>query len=56
LKKDIERSVFGEDKELLFQHSFLLGGSIRQEWGDLNGEASFNKYLRDTTLNNLGFS
>jgi len=51
----IERSVFGEDKELLFQHSFLLGGSFRQEWGNINGEASFNQFLHDTTLNNLGF-
>jgi hypothetical protein len=51
----IERSVFGEDKELLFQHSLLLGGSIRQEWGNINGEASFNQYLHDTTLNSLGF-
>ncbi|OUS01498.1 hypothetical protein A9Q86_06885 [Flavobacteriales bacterium 33_180_T64] len=51
----IERSVFGKDKELLFQHSFLLGGSVRQEWGNINGEASFNQYLHDTTLNSLGF-
>ncbi|MEM5565804.1 hypothetical protein WNY78_11845 [Psychroserpens sp. AS72] len=51
----IERSVFGEDKELRFQHSLLLGGSIRQEWGNINGEAAFNQYLHDTTLNSLGF-
>ncbi|MEH6536689.1 MAG: hypothetical protein V7719_09865 [Psychroserpens sp.] len=51
----IERSVFGEEKELLVQHSFLLGGSVRQEWGNINGEASFSQYLHDTTLNNLGF-
>lgn len=51
----IERSVFAEEKELLFQHSILLGGSIRQEWGNINGEASFNQYLHDTTLNSLGF-
>lgn len=51
----IERSVFAEEKELLFQHSILLGGSFRQEWGNINAEASFNQYLHDTTLNNLGF-
>ena len=51
----IERSVFAEDDELLFQHSILLGGSFRQEWGNINAEASFNQYLHDTTLNNLGF-
>lgn len=53
--KYIERSVFAEEKELLFQHSFLLGGSVRQEWGNINGEASFNQYLHDTTLNSIGF-
>lgn len=47
--------MFGEDQELLFQHSFLLGCSFRQEWGNINGEASFNQFLHDTTLNNLGF-
>lgn len=51
----IERSVFAEEKELLFQHSILLGGSVRQEWGNISGEASFNQYLHDTTLNSMGF-
>ena len=51
----IERSVFGEDDELLFQHSFLLGGSLRQEWGNINGEASFNQFLHDTSLKSFGF-
>ncbi len=51
----IERSVFGEEKELLFEHSILLGGSVRQEWGNINGEVSFNQYLHDTRLNSLGF-
>ncbi|EDP72677.1 hypothetical protein FBALC1_16287 [Flavobacteriales bacterium ALC-1] len=40
----IERSVFAEEKELLLQHSLLLGGSVRQEWGNINGEASFNQF------------
>ncbi len=51
----IERSVFGEDKELLFEHSILLGGSISQEWGNINGEASYNQYLHDTSLSSIGF-
>ncbi len=51
----IERSVFAEDDELLFQHSFLLGGSVRQEWGNINGEASFNQFLHDTSLKSFGF-
>ncbi|MGH1387025.1 hypothetical protein [Kordia sp.] len=51
----IEQSVFGKEKELIFEHSILLGGSVRQEWGNINGEVSFNQYLHDTTLNSLGF-
>ena len=51
----IERSVFGEDKELLLEHTLLLGGSVRQEWGNINGEVFFSQYLHDTTLNSLGF-
>ncbi|WP_179344484.1 hypothetical protein [Winogradskyella ursingii] len=50
-----ERSVFGEDEETLFQHSFLFGGSFRQEWGNINGEASFDQYLHDTELQSFGF-
>lgn len=51
----IERSVYAKDDELLWQHSILLGGSIRQEWGNINGEASFDQFLHDTTLNALNF-
>ena len=51
----IERSVYAKDDELLWQHSILLGGSIRQEWGNINGEASFDQFLHDITLNALNF-
>lgn len=51
----IERSIFGEEDELLFQHSLLLGGSFRQEWGNINGEVSFNQFLHDTSLRSFGF-
>jgi len=51
----IERSVFGETNEYLWEHNFVLGGRLQQEWGSLNSEASFNQFLHDTTLNSLGF-
>ena len=51
----IERSVYAKDNELLWEHSLVLGGSFRQEWGNLNGEVSFDQYLHDTTLNALNF-
>lgn len=51
----IERSVFAEEEETLFQHSLLLGTSFRQEWGNINAEASFNQFLHDTSLKSYGF-
>lgn len=51
----VERSVYAKDNELLWEHSLVLGGSFRQEWGNLNGEVSFDQYLHDTTLNALNF-
>jgi len=51
----IERSVYAKHDELLWEHSILLGGSIRQEWGNVNGEASFDQFLHDTKLNALNF-
>jgi len=52
----IERSVYAKDTEFLWEHSFSLGGSVRQEWGDLNGEISFDQFLHDTTKNALNFN
>ena len=50
-----ERSVFGEEKEQLWEHEFTLGGTVNQKWGNIYGEASFEQYLHDTTLNSLSF-
>ncbi|TJY38026.1 hypothetical protein [Pontimicrobium aquaticum] len=51
-----ERTVFLKNSEYLWEHSISLGGSVRQEWGDVNGEISFDQYLHDTTLNSLNFN
>lgn len=51
-----ERSVYLKDSEYLWEHSILLGGSVRQEWGNINGEVSFDQFLHDTTLNALNFN
>ena len=50
------RTVFLKDSEYLWEHSLSFGGSVRQEWGDVNGEVSFDQYLHDTTLNALNFN
>ncbi len=52
----IERTVFGEIKEQLWEHNISLGGSINQKWGNLFAQASFDQFLDDTTLNSLEFS
>lgn len=51
----IERSVFGEDDEYLWEHGVQLGGRINQEWGNLNAEVSFNQFLDDTSLYAVNF-
>jgi hypothetical protein len=51
----IEQTVFGEDKESLWEHELNLGGRVKQKWGNIYGEASFEQYLHDTTLNALSF-
>ena len=51
----IERSVYGEDEETLWEHELKLGGSIKQKWGNIYGEAAFEQFLHDTTLNSLSF-
>lgn len=52
----IERTVFGELKEQLWEHNISLGGSINQKWGNLFAQASFDQFLDDLTLNSLEFS
>ena len=51
----IERSVFAKNKEHLWEHELTLGGSINQKWGSISGEAAFEQFLHDTTLNSLTF-
>ncbi|MDO1502008.1 hypothetical protein Q2T40_17880 [Winogradskyella maritima] len=52
----IERTVFNETEEYLWEHNVVLGGSINQEWGNLNAEARFDQFLHDTELYSVGFS
>ena len=51
----IERTIFGEYKEYLWEHELSLGGSVNQKWGSISGETSFEQFLHDTTLNSLSF-
>ncbi|TDU43364.1 hypothetical protein BXY82_0775 [Gelidibacter sediminis] len=51
----IQRSVYAKENEYLWEHELKLGGSVNQKWGNIYGEASFEQYLHDTSLNALTF-
>ncbi|MDC3260517.1 hypothetical protein OAU59_01275 [Winogradskyella sp.] len=51
----IERTVFNETEELLWEHGIQLGGRVNQEWGSVNAEVSFNQFLNDPTFNATNF-
>lgn len=51
----IETSVFGKDDEHLWEHEIILGGTVNKRWGNIFGEASFEQYLNDPSLNAFRF-
>ncbi|WP_299394379.1 hypothetical protein [uncultured Gelidibacter sp.] len=51
----IQQSVYAKENEYLWEHELKLGGSVNQKWGNINGEAAFEQYLHDTSLNSLTF-
>ncbi len=52
----IEKTVFGETEEFLWNHSLGLESSIRQTWGNINGSVRYESYLHDTALNQFSFN
>lgn len=51
----IERTLFNQTEEYLWEHGVQLGGRINQEWGNFNAEVSFNQFLNDTSLYAMNF-
>ncbi len=51
----IQRSVYAKENEYVWEHELKLGGSVNQKWGNIYGEASFEQYMHDTSLNSLTF-
>jgi len=51
----IESTIFGKEKEYLWEHELSLGGSVNQKWGSISGEAAFEQFLHDTSLYGLSF-
>ena len=52
----IEKTVFGKEDELLWNHSLSLQASVRQTWGNINGSIRYESYLHDTALNQFSFN
>lgn len=51
-----EKTIFGKDNELLWEHDFMLGGSVEQKWGNISGEVSYSSFLHDFNLNEFNFN
>ena len=52
----IEKTVFGKNEELLWNHSLSLEASVRQTWGNVYGSVRYESYLHDTALNQFSFN
>jgi hypothetical protein len=39
----------------LWEHNLSLGGSIKQKWGSITSQASYESYLKDPSLNAFSF-
>ena len=51
----LDLTVFGKNKEYIWEHRLALGASVNQKWGSLSGQASFDQFLQDLSLNSLNF-
>lgn len=54
--KYLEKSIFDESEEMLWEQSFELGGSFKQKWGTISGSATYDSFLHDKELYALNFS
>lgn len=50
-----ETTIFGENKELLFQQEFRIDTEFTQPWGGIEGGINAETYLHDFSKNNLRF-
>ena len=53
--KYTETTIFNKDSETLWEHKILLGGSVKQKWGNIFAEISFEQFLHDTALKEISF-
>lgn len=46
----IERTVFNKTTEGRWEQSLVLGSSVKQKWGNLNGKIAYDMMLDETSL------
>jgi len=51
----IEKTIFNKDNEFLWEHTLTLGGSVKQQWGNITSEISYESFLNDSSLNAFSF-
>ena len=51
----IERTVFNKTTEGRWEQSISLGSSVKQKWGNLNGEIAYNMMLDEPSLYSFEF-
>jgi hypothetical protein len=51
-----EETIYGVESESLARHYLLLSVDLRQPWGSVGLEASYQSYLRDFSQNRIGLS
>jgi len=51
----IEKTIFNKEDEFLWEHNLTLGGSLKQQWGNITSEISYESFLNDAALNAFSF-
>ncbi len=52
----VERTIFDETDEIVWEHQLSIGGSVNQTWGNIYGNFSYEAYLKDKDLYALNFN
>jgi len=50
-----DTTFYNKTQELLFEHSLLVGTSIKQKWGNVRASVKYKNYLHDFELNSIDF-
>lgn len=50
-----ERTIFNKEKEFLWEHNLSLGGIVKQNWGNITSQVSYESFLKNPSLNAFSF-